>query len=420
MPPTKESPAQARPWLTAGAIGLIGVLVAMTMVSQFYRNAIGVLAPDLVRELTLSPAEIGLLTSVFFLVFAVAQIPIGVALDRFGPAAVMALSCALALVGVAIFAAASGPVGLIAGRIVMGLGCASFLMAPLAIYARLYPPDRFSTLAGIQLGLGSLGALLSTAPFAALIAITGWRTAFAATGLVVALAAVIVYVALRGTVAGGPTGRRESMRESLGGVREVARQTGALRLFLMHCVAYSTFVTMLGLWGGAWLAHMHGLSLSERGQVLFVFAAAQITGLLTWGPSDRLFGGYRTPITIGASASACLLLLLAFGGPFPLPLTILWFALFGYACAYTPVLLAHGKSIFPDRLVGRGMTVMNIGTMGGAFVFQTLTGWLVGLYAAPGEPYPLEAYRLIFTVQAVAVVGILILYRTAPDPRRTT
>ena len=53
-------------------------------------------------------------------------------------------------------------------------------MAPLALYASAVPPERFATLAGIQLGVGTLGALLATAPLAWSVAFIGWRASFLA------------------------------------------------------------------------------------------------------------------------------------------------------------------------------------------------------------------------------------------------
>ena len=74
------------------------------------------------------------------------------------------------------------PAALVAARALLGFGTASFLMAPVALYARWFPPERFSTLAGIQLGVGSLGAIFATAPLAFATATFGWRTTFLGVG----------------------------------------------------------------------------------------------------------------------------------------------------------------------------------------------------------------------------------------------
>ena len=127
-------------------------------------------------------AQIGLLSSIYFLCFAAAQLPLGVALDRFGPRLCMLVSLAVTVLGCIVFALAHSASGLVLGRALLGLGTASFLMAPMALYARWFPPERFSTLAGIQLGVGSLGALFATAPLAHATASFGWRATFLGVG----------------------------------------------------------------------------------------------------------------------------------------------------------------------------------------------------------------------------------------------
>src|SRR5262249_55360812 len=92
---------------SAAAIELVARLIANYVVSQFLRNSIGVIAPNLAQELALSPADIGLLSSMFFLVFAAVQIPLGMALDRFGPRICLALGAAITVLGCIAFAAAA-------------------------------------------------------------------------------------------------------------------------------------------------------------------------------------------------------------------------------------------------------------------------------------------------------------------------
>jgi len=105
-----------------GAVLLVGTLAAIYLVSQFLRNSVGVIAPDLAREIGLNAAEIGLLSSAFFFAFAAAQIPLGIALDRYGAKRCMLLCAAIAFLGTLAFAVATTPAGLVTARILMGLG----------------------------------------------------------------------------------------------------------------------------------------------------------------------------------------------------------------------------------------------------------------------------------------------------------
>jgi hypothetical protein len=81
-----------------------------------------------------------------------------------------------------------------------------------------------------------------------------------------------------------------------------------------------------------------------------------------------------------------------------------------------PVVIAHGKSLFPRKLVGRSMTLLNMGSISGVFVTQTVSGVAIDLFASAGGVYPLAAYRLVFALQAAFVVAVRALYLTARDP----
>jgi hypothetical protein len=99
-------------------------------------------------------------------------------------------------------------------------------------------------------------------------------------------------------------------------------------------------------------------------------------------------------------------------------LLFIWFAAFGFVCAYSPVMVAHGKSLFPPHLVGRGMTVLNVGTIGGVFLAQTLSGVVIELFPAQGGAYPLAAYQAVFGLQAALMLAACVVYAGAHDPLR--
>lgn len=402
---------------TRETVVLVTALGGIYIVSQFLRNSIGVIAPNLAGELGLSASEVGLLSSVFFFSFAAAQIPLGVALDRYGPRRCMLVCAAIAIVGAVIFAAAPSPFWLIAARILMGLGSSCYLMAPLAIYAKRYPPDRFATLVGIQLGLGTLGTLLATAPFAFAVAFIGWRMSFVVVAGLILAAMAVVAVVVRETNDDAPHAH-ETWRESLAGTLAAARVPSFWPVFAMQLASYSSFVVVVGLWGGPYLTHIYGYSLTERGNMLLVAVVAQILGSVLFGPTDRLLNSYKIPVLTGHLLTGAVMGLAAVVGVFSPAVLLAWFVAIGLFPAVVSVLIAHGKSLFPPKLVGRGMTLMNIGTMGGVFVCQTITGFIIDLFPAASGGYALNAYRAVFAFQAGFILLACLAYFFSSDPRR--
>lgn len=404
----------------SATIALVVTLGLATAFSQFYRNSVGVIATTLAGELKLTAAELGTLSSSFFLIFGLCQIPVGIIIDRYGPRAAMLGSAAFVVIGSFVFAAAGNGGGLIAGRLLLGIGCSTFLMGPLVIYARAFPPAIFASFAGLQLSISSLGNIAATVPLALATETYGWRAAFVTAGLACALLTLAIFAIVRGPATGPQAGMpRETLAAAFSGVRRAIRITGFWRLFLIQCATYSTFGLIIGLWGGPYLAHVHGADVTMQGRVLLAMAVAQVLGMLFWGSADRIVRAYR-PVTLAAAGLTALLLLalIGFGHKLSLIGAGAIIAALGFSCAFAPVLVAHGKALFPAELTGRGMTLLNIGTVGGGFATQWLTGLAVKAVAGPALIYPVAAFQTAFGMQAALVVVAALVYAGAPDPRR--
>jgi predicted MFS family arabinose efflux permease len=409
-----DSAAKVSPTRSETAVFLIAALVAIYAVSQFLRNSIGVIANDLARELSLSATQTGLLSSAFFFTFAAVQIPIGILIDRYGPKRVMLATAVVAVAGIMLFALAPSASLLIAARALMGLGCSTFFMAPLVIYARRFPPERFAGLTSIQMGGANLGTLAATAPLAASSAAIGWRGSFLIVAAITVVLTLVIVVAVPKDASHAKG--RENWSEAFRGVAAAVKVPSFRSVFFMHLTLYSCFVSIVGLWGGPWLTDVHGADLAARGQILLLGAGAQICGMLLWGATDRFWGSYKKPVLIGGSAAVVMMAFLVFV-PLDLTLVPIWFVLFGLSVSCTPILTAHGKSLFPTHLTGRGITLMNIGTMGGAFLSQSVTGVLIDLMGRSGTGgYSPAGYRLVFAALGGWLLLSLLFYARAIDP----
>lgn len=409
-----DSAAKFAPGRSDDAVFLVISLVAIYAVSQFLRNSIGVIAHDLARELSLSATQTGLLSSAFFFAFAAVQVPVGILIDRYGPKRVMLATAVAAVAGTVLFAVAPSAGVLIAARALMGLGCSTFFMAPLVIYARRFPPQRFAGLTSIQMGGANLGTLAATAPLAASAAAIGWRGSFLAVAAIAVVLALVIAVAVPKDA--DRARARESWGEALRGVAAAARVPSFRPVFFMHLTTYSCFVSVVGLWGGPWLTDVHGADLATRGRILLLGAGAQICGMLLWGAMDRFWGGYKKPVFIGGLSTVAMMAVLVLV-PLDLSLVPVWFVLFGLSVSCTPILTSHGKSLFPPHLTGRGITLMNIGTMGGAFLSQSVTGVLIDLMGrSEAGTYSPEGYRLVFAALGSWLLLSLLFYVRAIDP----
>jgi MFS family permease len=402
--------------LRAG-IWLVAVLSTAQLVSQFLRSAISVIAPNLVTELNISAAGLALLSSSFFLAFAIAQIPVGMLIDRFGPRATMLWSTVLAVAGCFVFAFGPDLNTLVFGRVLMALGCSSFYVAPLAIYSRWFQPKYFSTVTGIQLGLSGLGLLAATSPLAFAASTIGWRTSFIIVAVLAALSGLIVlkWVSDDPPGAKAPEYKKENLAESLRGLVVVSRTPSFWPIFAMFLTNYAVVITILGLWGGPYLAHVYGYDLETRGFYLLVLALSSMSAAFLWGVADRVFGNYRLPVLLGACLTLAMLIWIALAGKLSPAVLFVWFLLYGLVTGYPPLLVGQARSMFPPQLVGRGLTLLNLATMGGVFVFQYATGAVIEFMAPNQTVYPLAAYQVAFGLMAVLLAASIGCYLLARD-----
>lgn len=389
------------------------------VISQFYRSANAVIGPDLMTELRLTPDDLGILTGAFFLTFSVSQLPVGIALDRWGPRRTILTTLAVALVGALAFANGRNLFELSVARVILGFGCAALLIGPLVLFSRWFPADRFAQISGILIAVGNLGVIASTAPLAWFSATFGWRAAFYVTATITVLLIVMSFFVIRDhpDPQKAKSGAGESLADALRGVGTVIRHPAFPYLFVIIFTAYATFITILGLWGGPFLHDVHGLDSAARGNIMIFMAVGAAAGYFIWGPLDRVFNTRKWLLAAGVGGQVvCLAVIVAIPGLSLLNITIL-FTLLGILNGCSVMIFAHARSVFPPELVGRSMTTLNIGTMGGAAFQQIVTGYLMTWQTPPGGTPDETAYRIMFGLQAVWLLAALLFYLRTPDAK---
>ncbi len=396
---------------------LLVPLWGLFLLSQFYRSTTAVIGPELSREIGLSAEGLGLLSGTFFVAMAVMQIPVGVLLDRYGPRRVIGSLLGFVVAGSLAMSAGGTLVQLMAAQAVIAIGCSAIYMGALVTYARWFPPDRFAAVVALSMAVGGVGNVLSSTPLAAAAVWLGWRGAFVLMATVTAVFWGLALAFVRDAPPGHPYHRRrpDTLRRVLAGVGEVIRFPALGGLVAMALVGYATLITVRGLWAGPYLADVFGLPAIPRGNVLLAMSIAMILGSVCYGPLDRVFDTRRGLVLGGGGLLVLLLTVLAAIPHPPLFLAVGLLVLIGAVGPFTSVLLTHAKGLFPERLVGRAVTVVNCANFTGVAAIQVATGLIAG---GGGEgPVPAESYRWIFAFLAAALGLALLVYRRTPDVR---
>ena len=409
VPPPEHSRIAAR---------MLAVLCAAFMASQFFRVSNAVIAPELMRTLSISSEAMGAITGAYFFAFGIMQIPTGMLLDRFGPRRTMSGLFVIAACGSAVFAMAEGAIGLAVARALIGIGCAAGLMGILVTIARWYPPERFARLSSMVYVVGGAGVLFATTPLAAAADTIGWRGAFWAMALITLGFAAMLFAMVRDAPPGQAIdGANETFREMLAGVRAAGANRQLWHVCAIQFVNYGTILAIVGLWAGPYLNDIHGMQGVLRGNVLFVINLAMLAGVLGYGALERRLRSRKRAIAGGSVASAAILVVLAVWpdiGPWPAVGLLVAFTL---TSAHIMLNHAHARAVLPDHLVGRGLTLQNVAVFFGVTAMQSATGFIVGAFAEAGEAAPDIAYRSVFGFLALMIVVSLLLYLPVRDVR---
>ena len=406
--------------MNLGLVRLITLACTAYLLSQFYRSSVGVLAPDLMSRLSLTPEELGRLGGIFFLAFACAQLPLGVLLDRYGPRKTTSLVLVGAALGAFLFATFTEFSGLLAGRALMGAGCSVGLMGSLVLFSRWVPSRRFATMAGLVLGVGGFGGILATTPLAAASAWVGWQGVFIGMGAITLVVAMVFWLTVRDTPDGTPFqktrigGREDNV---LRGFLEILTTRDLWFMLPISFVGYGGLLAILGLWGAPYLKDVQGLGDIDRGNVLLATAAAWNVGCILFGRADRLFDTRKWTAVAGCCGLAMVISVIAVVPPVPLWINLVLFGVLGLVGAFSVLLLAHYRALFPVRLVGRALTFTNFFNFGGVFVLQWTTGLVLSSRGGTASGAPPEAYTTAFLMIAVVLALATFAYLFARDYR---
>ena len=390
---------------------LIAATAMMGALSQFHRNALGVIAPELAADLGLDPAGLGAANAMFFIALFVLQLPIGIAFDRYGPRAVVSALSGVAAIGAVGHAAVSDASALLLVRLMVGIGSAASFMAGVVLCSRWFARHQLATQLSRVFALSQLGTLMAATPLAWMSEVAGWRAAFVVAGVLTAVCGLVWHQVVRDDPPGTPPRprSRESLAETLSGVAEVLLTPGLGRVLALHCFAYAAVATVLGLWAAPFLHARFGLDPVARGNAVAAMTAASALGVLAYGPLDRLVGSRKRVAMVGAAATILLLGALALAPLSSVLVAVVLLCLVSGIGSYSVVIVAHGRSLFPDRLVGRGVTTVNLAQVGGSSLLPLLTGLVVG--AIDGE----AGFRAAFATIALCLAAGLFVYAGAPE-----
>ena len=368
--------------------------------SALLRAVTATLAPVFSTELGLRAGDLGLLAGAYFFGFAAMQLPLGRALDRWGPRRVLLALLAVAVIGCAAFAVAPHLQALIAARVLMGAGVGACLMAPLTCYRRLFAPATQLRANSWMLMTGSLGMLASTLPVQWLLPTLGWRGLFWMVAALLAVAMTLVAA----LVPRDPAPAADAA-SATGGYSGIARHPLFVRTAPLGFFVYGGMIAVQALWAGPWLTRVGGLTAAQAAGGLFTINLAMLLAFLAWGvvlPRLQRYGvGATRLMAWGLPLSLVLLLFNVALGP---GAGALHWAAWCVACTFVAVSQPAVGAAFPPAQAGRALSAFNLVIFSGVFCIQWGIGLLIDALQAFGLGEVL-AFQTAFATFGLCCVG---------------
>lgn len=410
---------------------MLGIMGAIYFLACLHRISPTVIARDLVNEFGADATALGLMASTYFYLYAAIQPPVGLLSDTIGPRRVVTIFTLISCLGCLVFGLAPNMLMAGVGRALIGIGVGGIFVPGLKIFSSWYRPKEFAGITGLFLGLGGAGNLSASLPLTYLVLLLGWRLSFIGIGGVSLLFGILAWIILRDRpedkgwqpiVGTTPISPKQATPVSDGlstGKRLgiIFKSSGFWIITLSYFFFGGPVLTFQGLWAVPYLMDIYGYTRLQAGGLLMIMPLGWIIGAPLIGfLADRLNMERKRVLVISLFLSlACwTVFFLAGGKPHKGFISPLFFILGFFGWGALSLYMTMVKEIFPPRLTGTAMGLMNPAAFLATALFQPFTGFLMDAVGRTGSAYPLEAYQQVFTVFCLSMLisfGLIFLLK---------
>jgi MFS family permease len=388
MKPVANNPAATDRLEPRTAVWVFLAFAAAYFCSALVRAITATLSPVLTQEFSLQARDLGLLAGGYFLGFAAMQLPQGAWLDRHGPKRVILCLLSLAVLGCLAFSLASSFAGLLAARVLVGMGVGACLMAPLTGFRRWLSGGALMRANSWMLMTGSLGSLASTLPVQWLMPLTGWRPLFWILAALTGLAMLLIWwlvPAWRVAAPPAPLALGSPPPISASSYTEVWRNRYFQKMSPLGFFNYGALIAVQTLWAGPWMLRVAAYTPLESATGLFCINAAMLVTFWAWGMFNPalLRRGWNIDRLITWIVPLSLLVL-AFNIAGGSATGWLGWALFCMCSSVMGLAQPAVSMAFAPSLAGRALSGYNLVIFAGIFVVQWGIGLLVDAFKAAG------------------------------------
>ena len=349
-------------------------------------NMLDAISQALIQSLHINAAQLGQMSSYYFLANVLFLLVAGTLLDRYSTRLVMLIALGICVLGTAFFSMAHSFLFVSICRFLTGIGSAFCFLSVLRLASRWFPPKRMALVTGIIVTMAMTGGAVAQTPFEKLVTIYGWRE----TLQIDAAFGVCVWLLIACIVRNYPDSHHDKHvdeQQTLSAIGYVhSLKIAFLRCQNWFCAFYACLMNLPinvlgGLWGILYLTTTHDFSKMDASYVTSMLFIGTIFGspLMGW-LSDRM--GRRKPLMIaGSIISISLMILVLHSNLLNLHLLILLFFAIGFFSSTQIISYPLVAESSPRIVTAMSVSVVSIVTMSGIGIIQNLYGYLLQLHA---------------------------------------
>jgi MFS family permease len=388
-----------------------------------------VIVADLLKAFDTNAAALGLMSSIYFYIYAAEQPLVGYLADRWGPRKVIGGWSLLAGAGCFLFGLAPNIWWASVGRALIGFGVGGVYVPAIKAFSQWFETEEFTTMIGLLMAVGNFGAVIATTPLAWAADFWGWRLTFFLIGVITFALALMTLLFTRDhqeLTSASPMESYEpagAPKRSKSKVKNVLSSAQFWVIAIIFFGIYGTFITLQGLWATPFLMTIFKLERLIASNLNMLIPVGVILGApgLGWMTDRFSFDKKIVLIAIlstynlawmcvtflyevfGVTGCACLLFVMGIvAGGF---ISILWGVV---------------RESVPHDILGLTSGLLNPAPFFGVAVFQLLTGAILDRFESNGDLYSLPGFKSAFIACLIANIICLALSFCLVKPKKNT
>jgi len=397
---------------------VFGIIAGCYLFVYFHRVSTSVIAPDLLEAFHTNATALGFMSSMYFYLYAFEQPVVGYLSDRLGPRRVVAYWSFLAGAATILFGLAPSIGWASVWRAMIGFGVGGVYVPALKAFSQWFKPRDFSTMTGLLLAVGNLGAIVATTPLAWMAKAWGWRNAFFAVGAVTLGLGVAVLIWIRDftpdraaashTPGTSPTPDPDRAPSAMGVLM-------SLRFWILAVIFagfFGAFLTFQGLWATPYLVTIYDIDQIRASGLNMLIPVGFMLGAPVFGRlADRLFQNKINMIITTLVLEAGLWGFITFGWRMAgqSAMGVMLFLMGAIAGGFATTLWALVNDITSRHILGSVSGLLNTAPFLGVAAMQLVTGYLLDRIGRDNGAYPSEAFQSAFLGCFLVMTGCLFL-----------